>query len=150
MRRAEKIIGVSLPTIDSIHSEPSHPSHGLFTLLPPDRRYRSFRASTRSLRNSFFPEAARLLKTMLPPNTHLGSSKTFTHHQPECWSSLTFHELLLSNLESDYLFAAHSILHVSIFSIFSLMTVNVLCLGHHFAFPRLHFPSLQSHSCCDN
>ncbi|KAI4892961.1 hypothetical protein NFI96_004435 [Prochilodus magdalenae] len=75
VRTAEKIIGVSLPTImviyttrcirkaTSIVDDHTHPSHTLFTLLPSGKRYRSIRALTSRLCNSFFPQAIRLLNT---------------------------------------------------------------------------------------
>ncbi|KAK3523719.1 hypothetical protein QTP70_009267 [Hemibagrus guttatus] len=82
VRTAEKIIGVSLPSItgmyttrcirkaNSIVDDPTHPSHThthpshtLFTLLPFGKRYRSIRALTTRLCNSFFPQAIRLLNT---------------------------------------------------------------------------------------
>uniref|UniRef100_A0A3B3QRU5 Reverse transcriptase domain-containing protein n=1 Tax=Paramormyrops kingsleyae TaxID=1676925 RepID=A0A3B3QRU5_9TELE len=75
VRTAEKIIGVSLPSITDIHQtpcirkatsivdDPTHPSHKLFTLLPSGKRYRSIRALTTRLCNSFFPQAIRLLNT---------------------------------------------------------------------------------------
>ncbi|KAI4891225.1 hypothetical protein NFI96_010449 [Prochilodus magdalenae] len=73
VRTAEKIIGVSLPTITDIYTtrcirkttsivdDHTHPSHTLFTLLPSGKRYRSIRALTSRLCNSFFPHAIRLL-----------------------------------------------------------------------------------------
>ncbi|KAI4891501.1 hypothetical protein NFI96_009272 [Prochilodus magdalenae] len=73
VRTAEKIIGVSLPTITDIYTtrcirkttsivdDYTHPSHTLFTLLPSGKRYRSIRALTSRLCNSFFPQAIRLL-----------------------------------------------------------------------------------------
>ncbi|KAI4882048.1 hypothetical protein NFI96_007677 [Prochilodus magdalenae] len=73
VRTAEKIIGVSLPTITDIYTtrcirkttsivdDYTHPSHTLFTLLPSGKRYRSIRALTSRLCNSFFPHAIRLL-----------------------------------------------------------------------------------------
>ncbi|KAK3530044.1 hypothetical protein QTP86_010332 [Hemibagrus guttatus] len=75
VRTAEKIIGVFLPSLrdiyttrcihkaNSIVDEPTHPSHTLFTLLPSGKRYRSIRALTTRLCNSFFPQAIRLLNT---------------------------------------------------------------------------------------
>ncbi|CAI5669640.1 unnamed protein product [Oreochromis niloticus] len=66
---AEKIIGVSLPSIKDIYTtrcirkatsivaDWTHPSHTLFTLLPSGKRYRSIRAHTSRLCNSFFPQA---------------------------------------------------------------------------------------------
>ncbi|KAK3538420.1 hypothetical protein QTP86_001767 [Hemibagrus guttatus] len=75
VRTAEKIIGVSPPSItdmyttrcirkaNSIVDDTTHPSHTLFTLLPSGKRYRSIRAITTRLCNSFFPQAIRLLNT---------------------------------------------------------------------------------------
>ncbi|KAI4899218.1 hypothetical protein NFI96_023461 [Prochilodus magdalenae] len=72
VRTAEKIIGASLPTITDIYTtrcirkansivdDHTHPSHTLFTLLPSGKRYRSIRALTSRLCNSFFPQAIRL------------------------------------------------------------------------------------------
>ncbi len=45
----------------SILKDPTHPQHGLFTLLPSGRRYRSVKCRTTRLKNSFFPTAIRLL-----------------------------------------------------------------------------------------
>ncbi|KAK1802693.1 hypothetical protein P4O66_021191 [Electrophorus voltai] len=75
VRTAEKIIGVSLPSITNIYitrcirkatnivKDPTHPSHELFTLLPSGRRYRTIQSCTSRLCNSFFPEAIRLLNS---------------------------------------------------------------------------------------
>ncbi|KAK2878201.1 hypothetical protein Q8A73_012383 [Channa argus] len=75
VRTAEKIIGVSLPSImhiyttrcirkaNSIVDDRTHPSHTLFTLLPSGKRFRSIRPTTSRLCNSFFPQAIRLLNT---------------------------------------------------------------------------------------
>ncbi len=61
------IIGAPLPSIldiflarcsskaTSIVKDPTHPSHSLFQLLPSERRYRSIRARSARLLNSFFP-----------------------------------------------------------------------------------------------
>ncbi|KAK3521675.1 hypothetical protein QTP70_015591 [Hemibagrus guttatus] len=77
VRTAEKITGVSLPSITdmytvhcirkakSIVDDPTHPSHTLFTLLPSGKRYRSIRALTTKLLNSFFPQAIRCLNREL-------------------------------------------------------------------------------------
>ncbi|KAK1791977.1 hypothetical protein P4O66_001747 [Electrophorus voltai] len=60
VRTAEKIIGVSFPSITNIYTtrcirkatnivkDPTHPSHELFTLLPSGRRYRSIQSRTSS------------------------------------------------------------------------------------------------------
>ncbi len=66
---AAKIIGAPLPFILDIFlarcsskatstvKDPTHPSHSLFQLLPSERRYRSIRARSARLLNSFFPQA---------------------------------------------------------------------------------------------
>ncbi|KAI4871804.1 hypothetical protein NFI96_021471 [Prochilodus magdalenae] len=75
VRTAEKIIGVFLPTITDIYTtrcirkaiiivvDHTRLTHTLFTLLPSGKRYRSIRALTSRLCNSFFPQAIRLLNT---------------------------------------------------------------------------------------
>ena len=76
VRTAEKITGVSLPPLSDIYSsrclrkarniirDTSHPSHGLFTLLPSGRRFRSITARTSRMGKSFFPQAVRLLNNL--------------------------------------------------------------------------------------
>ena len=75
VRTAEKIIGVSLPSMSDIYTtrcirkatsivdDPSHPSHKFFSPLPSGRRYRSIRSATTRLQYSFFPQAIRLLNS---------------------------------------------------------------------------------------
>ncbi len=75
---AAKIIGAPLPSIldiflarcssktNSIVKDPTHPSHSLFQLLPSGRRYRSIRARSARLLNSFFPQAVRALNSNHP------------------------------------------------------------------------------------
>ncbi len=75
---AAKIIGAPLPSIldiflarcssktNSIVKDPTHPSHSLFQLLPSGRRYRSIRARSSILLNSFFPQAVRALNSDHP------------------------------------------------------------------------------------
>ncbi len=75
---AAKIIGAPLPSIldiflarcssktNSIVKDPTHPSHSLFQLLPSGRRYRSIRARSARLLNSFFPQAVRALNSNDP------------------------------------------------------------------------------------
>ncbi len=75
---AAKIIGVPLQSIldiflarcssktNSIVKDPTHPSHSLFQLLPSGRRYRSIRARSARLLNSFFPQAVRALNSDHP------------------------------------------------------------------------------------
>ncbi len=72
---AAKINGAPLPSIldiflarcssktNSIVKDPTHPSHSLFQLLPSGRRYRSIRARSARLLNSFFPQAVRALNS---------------------------------------------------------------------------------------
>ena len=78
---AGKIIGAPLPSVQdtyttrltrkatSIVSDTSHPAHGLFSLLPSGRRYRSLRCRTTRLGNSFIHQAVRKLNSLpsLPP-----------------------------------------------------------------------------------
>ncbi len=75
---AAKIIGAPLPSIldiflarcssktNSIEKDPTHPSHSLFQLLPSGRWYRSIRARSARLLNSFFPQAVRGLNSDHP------------------------------------------------------------------------------------
>ncbi len=64
VRTAERIIGVHLPSLQDLYfsrgqnragdiiTDPSHPGHDLFALLPSDRRYRSLCTRTSSHKNS--------------------------------------------------------------------------------------------------
>uniref|UniRef100_A0A3B5PZ90 Reverse transcriptase domain-containing protein n=1 Tax=Xiphophorus maculatus TaxID=8083 RepID=A0A3B5PZ90_XIPMA len=75
VRTAERIIGAPLPSIQDISSQrcvsrgrnivsdPSHPHHGLFSLLPSGKRFCSIRCRSTRFRNSFFPLAIRLLNS---------------------------------------------------------------------------------------
>ncbi len=75
---AAKIIGAPLPSIldiflarcssktNSIVKDPTHPSHSLFQLLPSGRQYRSIRARSTRLLNSFSPQAVRALNSDHP------------------------------------------------------------------------------------
>ncbi len=84
---AAKIIGAPLPSIldifltrcsskaKSIVEDPTHPSHSLFQLLPSGRRYRSIRARSARLLNSFFPQAVRALNWHHPTPPHHISGK---------------------------------------------------------------------------
>uniref|UniRef100_A0A3P9MQB6 Reverse transcriptase domain-containing protein n=1 Tax=Oryzias latipes TaxID=8090 RepID=A0A3P9MQB6_ORYLA len=70
---AQKITGSPLPSLEDIASsrytsrarqiikDSHHPNHHLFQLLPSGRRYRSHKARTNRLKNSFFPRAVNLL-----------------------------------------------------------------------------------------
>ncbi|XP_060760791.1 uncharacterized protein LOC132870878 [Neoarius graeffei] len=98
VRAAEKIIGVSLPSLMDIYNsrlthkavriagDPTHPSHSLFSLLPSGRRLRSLRAKTSRLKNSFFHQAVRRLNSLpvlpllppLPPATDSACTPPFS------------------------------------------------------------------------
>ncbi len=90
VRAAEKIVGVSLPSLQDIYStrltrkalsiagDPTHPTHSFFSLLPSGRRLRSLQARTNRLKDSFIHQAVRKLNSLpsLPPLPSL----TTTHH----------------------------------------------------------------------
>ncbi len=75
VRTARHIVGGELPSLQDIYTrrcirkdrriinESSHPSHRLFSLLPSGRRLRSIRSRTSQLRDSFFPQAIRLMNS---------------------------------------------------------------------------------------
>ena len=77
VRTAEKIIRSPLPAIQDLYTshcykramniikDPTHPTHRLFTLLQSGKRYRSVRSRTTRLGNSFFPQAVRLLNSLM-------------------------------------------------------------------------------------
>ncbi len=81
VRAAEKIVGVSLPSLQDIYStrltrkalciagDPTHPTHSFFSLLPSGRRLRSLQARTSRLKDSFIYQAVRKLNSLpsLPP-----------------------------------------------------------------------------------
>ncbi|KAI4875490.1 hypothetical protein NFI96_030045, partial [Prochilodus magdalenae] len=53
-----------LRKIQKIWLDCSHPAHGLFTLLPSVRSYRSIQTRTNRLMNSFYPKAIRFLNKL--------------------------------------------------------------------------------------
>lgn len=75
IKTASKITRTPQPSLQSIYhrsvhrraasiiKDPTHPQHGLFTLLPSGRRFRSVRCRTTRFKNSFFPTAVRLLNS---------------------------------------------------------------------------------------
>ncbi len=69
VRTARHIVGGELPSLQDIYirrcitNDSSHPSHRLFSLLPSGRRLRSIRSCTSQLRDSFFPQAIRLMNS---------------------------------------------------------------------------------------
>ncbi len=93
VRAAEKIVGVSLPSLQDIYStrltrkalsiagDPTHPTHNFFSLLPSGRRLRSLQARTNRLKDSFIHQAVRKLNSLpsLPP------LPSFTPRNTELW-----------------------------------------------------------------
>ncbi|KAK1800211.1 hypothetical protein P4O66_000259 [Electrophorus voltai] len=79
VRTAEKIIGVSLPSITNIYitrcirkatnivKDPTHPSHELFTLLPSGRRYRSIQSCTSRLCDRLLNSDIKNRQNEVPP-----------------------------------------------------------------------------------
>ncbi len=72
---ARHIVGGELPSLQDIYTrrctrkarriikDSSHPSHRLLSLLPSGRCFRSIRSRTSRLRDSFFPQAIRLMNS---------------------------------------------------------------------------------------
>ncbi len=102
---AAKIIGAPLPSIldiflarcssktNSIVKDPTHPSHSLFQLLLSGRRYRSIRAHSARLLNSFFPQAVRALNSNHPAllwNPMQTPTSWNMDHLPWCFTSLLY------------------------------------------------------------
>ncbi len=93
VRAAEKIVGVSLPSLQDIYStrltrkalsiagDPTHPTHSFFSLLPSGRRLRGLQARTSRLKDSFIHQAVRKLNSLpsLPP------LPSFTPRNTELW-----------------------------------------------------------------
>ncbi len=75
VRTARHIVGGELPSLQNIYTrrcirkarriitDYSHPSHSLLSLLPSGRRLRSIRSRNSRLRDSFFPQAIRLMNS---------------------------------------------------------------------------------------
>lgn len=90
VRAAEKIIGVSLPSLQDIYGtrltrkslciagDPTHPSYSFFSLLPSGRRLRSLQARTSRLKDSFIHQGVRKLNSLpkLPPFSLLPQKRT--------------------------------------------------------------------------
>ncbi len=82
VRAAEKIVGVSLPSLQDIYStrltrkalsiagDPTHPTHSFFSLLPSGRRLRSLQARTSRWEGQLHPsgcQEAELPPVLAPP-----------------------------------------------------------------------------------
>lgn len=73
VKTASKIIGVPLESLQDIYwkrstgkalriiQDVSHPAHSLFSQLPSGRRWQSIPTRTSRFRDSFYPQAVRLL-----------------------------------------------------------------------------------------
>ena len=84
VRVAGKIVGCVLPSLASIYSsrclnkahkiisDPSHPAHPLFQLLPSGRRFRSLRSRTSRFSDSFYPQAIRCVNSGAQSRTQKG------------------------------------------------------------------------------
>ncbi len=95
VRAAEKIVGVSLRSLQDIYStrlthkalyiagDTTHPTHSFFSLLPSGRRLRSLQARTNRLKDSFIHQAVRKLNSLPslppPPLSYTTHHWTLTH-----------------------------------------------------------------------
>ncbi len=91
VRTARHIVGGELPSLQDIYTRPctrkarriikdsSHPSHSLLSLLPSGRRLRSIRSRTSRLRDSFFPQAIRLMNSQKWPTLQHTPTHTTCH-----------------------------------------------------------------------
>ncbi len=124
-----KITGAPLPSIldislarcsskaNSIMKDPIHPSHSLFQLLPSGRQYRSIRARSARLLNSFFPR-------LWEPWTQLTPAPLWNPIQtPYLWNMdhLTPQLSLFAHVQ--YLWGICTVVQFVCFS---------LCIGNHF------------------
>ncbi len=91
VRTARHIVGGELPSLQDIYTrrctrkarriikDSSLPSHRLLSLLPSGRRLRSIRSRTSRLRDSFFPQAIRLMNSQTWPTLQHTPSHTTCH-----------------------------------------------------------------------
>ncbi len=105
VRAAEKIVGVSLPSLQDIYNtrltrkalsiagDPTHPTHNFFSLLPSGRRLRSLQARTNRLKDSFIHQAVRKLNSLpsLPPLPSLTPRITELGPPPHPTTTTTTH-----------------------------------------------------------
>uniref|UniRef100_A0A9J8AUK8 Reverse transcriptase domain-containing protein n=2 Tax=Cyprinus carpio TaxID=7962 RepID=A0A9J8AUK8_CYPCA len=120
VRAAEKIVGVSLPSLQDIYGtrltrkalciagDPTHPSHSFFSLLPSGRRLQSLQARTSRLKDSFIHQAVRKLNSLpnlppppfpLPPQAPLNYEPPHRSHIPRYFHSplsLTYDDMYQS------------------------------------------------------
>ncbi len=91
VRTARHIVGGELPSLQDIYTrrctrkarriikDSRHPSHRLLSLLPSGRRFRSIRSRTSRLRDSFFPQAIRLMNSQKWPTLQHTPTHTTCH-----------------------------------------------------------------------
>ncbi len=91
VRTARHIVGGELPSLQDIYTrrctrkawriirDSSHPYHRLLSLLPSGRRFRSIRSRTSRLRDSFFPQAIRLMNSQKWPTLQHTPTHTTCH-----------------------------------------------------------------------
>ncbi len=94
VRAAEKIVGVSPPSLQDIYStrltrkalciagDPTHPTHSFFSLLPSGRRLRSLQARTSRLKDSFIHQAVRKLNYLPPLLSFASCTIELWHYDP--------------------------------------------------------------------
>ncbi len=116
VRTARHIVGGELPSLQDIYTrwcirkawriikDSSHPSHSLLSLLPSGRRLRSIRTRTSRLRDSFFPQAIRLMNSQnyitLPLTQHaMHCTLTQFHWTTRTHCTNTTHLLSLDTIQ---------------------------------------------------
>ncbi len=93
-RAAEKIVGVSLLSLQDIYStrlthkalciagDPTHPTHSFFSLLPSGRRLRILQARTSRLKDSFIHQEAQLSPVSPPLLSFTPRTTELWHYDP--------------------------------------------------------------------
>lgn len=78
------------PPANKILKQPSQQRHCLFSLLPPGRRFCNLRTRAERIRNSFFPQAIRLLISEQQVETLYCTVLTSSHKSSFCLSLRPF------------------------------------------------------------
>ncbi len=137
VRAAEKIVGVSLPSLQDIYStrltrkalciagDPTHPTHNFFSLLPSGRRLRSLQARTNRLKDSFIHQAVRKLNSLLS----LLPLPSLTPRTTELWPPPPLP--LNSDPPTTELWQENSL--DKLFALHHLYSALFVCLSHWFA-----------------